>query len=342
MTDINDLERRLESMALDPVGPVDAGFADQLDVRLRTVYVEQYGATRVRSSWRPALVGGLALTLVALAAAAALTLGRSPEVAVVLTTASDTSVIFPGDQATSASDGLRLTDGTRIVVGDDGEAVINGVVLGPGTEALVVGDQIDVVATGSDRSVTDSEEMELDGYRDDRSATPTTRRPGDSSAVANDRTSIERETDRDHSDQPDDVGRGTTSTTETRPRSTTLPATTIPSTDPTRSTTSTTGPTTSVAVDQRPDQLELTVTPTDRSRLRLEWSLNREVTGIAGWRVRVENGDRPATVVAIRDEAARTTTVEQSVAAGNRIWIEALDVDGQVLVASAPIDIAGR
>jgi len=338
MSDGEDLGRRLQAMAAEPAPPVDPAFADQLDTRLRVLHAEHHGTNRGRPVWIPAVLGSLAVSVLALMVVGVMTLGRSSEAAVVLTAASNTDVIFPGAGATAASAGLLLTDGTRIVVGVDGEAVVNGVVLGPGSEALVVGDQIDVVVTVLE--VSDIEGRDGNGDRaPDGTMTVTT--AGRSSTIDQGRTNpgASGATDRDRpGDSSSDGGAVTTATTADPASTTSSPGTTA-TTDPPRTTRATDGATTSTTAGQPPDPLELTVTPTDRSRLRLAWALNRELAGLASWRVVVGHGDRVTPVVAIRDEAARRTTIERSVAAGGSLWVEALDVDGNVLLESTPVDI---
>ena len=343
MSDNNHIERRLRALESEPVPPADSTFVDHLEVRLRVMHVDELGATRSRSTWIPAVVASMVVVL--LAVGGALLLNRTPDAAVILTAAADTDVILPGDQATAAVAGLQLPDGTRIIVGPDGEAVVNGVVLGPGSEAMVVGAQVDVLIvdldSGDPTGPDGSEPLaaETDGVGDGDASQTTV--PDDNPRSTSTGRDVDQPvvTDANETDpDPTDAGEATVST---RSQTSSTSSTATPTTIPPRPTSSTTarGTTTSTA-DQRLSPLELTVERVDRDRLRLSWTVNRDADP-AGWRIRVRHGDRLATVVAIRDGEARMTTIERSVVVDASVWVEALDRQGHVLLASSPVKIEG-
>ena len=352
MRDSSDLERRLRILGTEPVPPADTTFADNLDVRLRVLHSEQLGPVRRRPAWVPALMGAVALAV--LVTGGAFLLSRASEPSVIVTAAADTDVILPGDEATSASIGLPLPDGTRIIVGPDGEAVVNGLVLGPGSEAVVVGDQIDILVAmvdGDDSIDTwESEPLVVESERgaggeESQTATgPETSRSTPNNARDTDQAIVSDEREAD----PEDLDRATTTAPDHHPGSTSsTSAVDTASTAPSRPTsTTTTHRTTSTTVErttttgQRLSPVELRVERLDRNRVRLDWTLNRNIVP-AGWRVQFRNGDRVATLVAIRDGDVRSTTIERSAVSGGSVWVEALDLEGRVLLASEPVEIDG-
>ncbi|MGI9597723.1 MAG: hypothetical protein ACR2QK_16285 [Acidimicrobiales bacterium] len=367
MTSDSTADDQLQQLAATP-GPVpDPTFVDGLDARLRVAHAQQTTRSRPRLALIPIL--GLAAVLV-LGIAGALIIGGSDSTEVVMTVASDTDV-YVDDRPVTASAGLVLPDGARIVVGPDGEAVVAGVVLAPGSEAIVVGDRVTLVVTGSEDRRPDSDRPSTGDPLDDgrtRSTVPPASRPsisvssagpalpaGDRTTIGPASTTTERlaTTGRSTSDPigtdssapTPSVGSATTGPTTTRA---TAPSSSTPPSD--RSTSSrVTRPATTVpatrptdrsttAVTAPADEITLTATAVGDKRLRLDWVVGRDISP-RGWRVRAKRGDRVSTVLVIRGGEARSATVERSLVSGLSVWVEALDRSGRVVAASEALPI---
>ncbi|MEL7156098.1 MAG: hypothetical protein AAFN30_05805 [Actinomycetota bacterium] len=337
MSNDQELRSHLEGLGRQSGPAVDPSFADGLDAQLRVARADQHGAVRGRVWWLAPLVGVAAAALVVVA----LFLGpRPPELEVVMTAAADTQVIVPGGVSSPAVAGQRLPDGTRIMVGPDGEAVVDGVVLGPGSTAVVVGDRLDVlIAAPAAGGAAPAGEGPADEG---------TQAPGGETDRAE--TDGGTDVDRDGAREPDPSTVPPTSEVDgTTPRPTSTPppttapgatSTTSPSTSTTRASTSAPGstddPPTSTATD--PAALVLRVTPARDGRLRLTWTAAPDLP-TAGWRVSTGRGDRVATLVVIRSADARSTTIEQQLDPEAVLWVEALDGEGGVLATSAPVPV---
>lgn len=320
------MDELLGDLAATDGPPPDPRFVEQLDARLRVAHAQGVGAGRgpaagARAWWRP-VVGVAAALVVAIGVVGAVALRREAPTEVVMTVASDTSV-FLEDGPVPGTSGLVLPDGARIVVGPDGEAVVDGVVLPAGSEAIVVDDRVTLIVVDADRAPADDEQRDPPPL----SIPPSTR----DQAATDDTADPDRQTDRTTSST-------TTSTpeaTDSRPVDST---TTTAGTDPTRPPTTRPATTTSAPTTTRSDRLVLTATPVDDGRIRLDWTVPADLAP-AGWRVRALAGDREATLLAIRGGDARSATLERAQTDGRSVWIEAVDRAGRILAASDPISI---
>lgn len=352
MTDEHDLTDQLDRLGASQTPPVDPAFADRLEAQLRVRHAEQVSIGTGRSPWWRPLAGLAGVLGVVVLAAVSLTLLRPDESVVVMTAAAATDVVLPGETATPGAAGLELPDGTRIVVAAGGEAVVGGVVLGPGSEALVVGGRIEVLGapdretdpgdagpttstpvvsvaptTASDRPADDGGatggSTDGDGARDPvGDPTTTTAPPTDSSSTTE--TTAGPEPDREPTTS---TNRATTTTSASAPS---RPSTTVGRTT-TSTTVSTTAPTsTRPAVDP---SLELTVEATTPDRLVLTWEL-AGTDDPGSWRIEAQRGDRVVTLVVLRDGSARTTTVARIDARGVGFRVVAVDERGDDLLTS--------
>lgn len=350
MTSEQDLDGRLRDLGRTPGPPVDAAFAEALDARLRILHVEQQAPGSARAWWLAPLV---ALSVTVITVVGVLFIGsRPPDDEVVMTAAADTEVIGPDGVSMPASAGLVLVEGTRIIVGPDGEAVVDGVVLGPGSAAVVVGDRLDVVDTGTDAAADDPEQRddEVDDGVGREAAGRQSDDGRDDSAGGRDRSGEPERAD--PGSQPTDTSAATTTSALDRP--TTAPSTTgadrptttggpttagsTPATSPTTRPTasSTSGSSVPTTSGERPSPVMLQITGVGENRLRLDWTLDGDLPP-AGWRVRLGEGDRVATLVVIRRGDARSTTIEGLGANDVMLWVEALDDRGRILAASRPV-----
>lgn len=362
------VEERLETLGSSSVPEPDQGFAERLDARLRVAHSQELRGSR----WPAIRVPALALTavvVIAVVGAVIANLPRGDEV--VMTVASQTEVYYPDDRLEPGTAGLTLPDGARIVVGADGEAVVDGVVLTPGTEAIVVGDRIEVLATTEDDGNDPERGSENDtepGGSDDQGGVAGT--ADDSAAPVTD------------GDSPTDPTTPTSSSTTTAATPTTVPRTSSSGTapgrtevDPTTSeptrTSTTSGPTTSVersttvasttvpatraettdGPSTKPSTTTTTAVPTTDSRaitltanlvgetrLELQWAVPRGLSPL-GWRIKAATGDRVATVVVIRGDRARSATLERAALVGKQLFVEAVGRDGVTVAVSNSLTI---
>lgn len=317
MTD-DDLTDRLRRIGSEPGPPPDQAFADGLDSRLRVLHAERAGG-----STRPAFPTWLPLATVAAAvlvvAVGVSLLRSSPPAEVVMTVASDTDIYLPGDETTPGVAGLVLPDGARIVVGPEGEAVVDGVVLASGTEAIVVGDHIAVVATDEERSAG-IQPSTAPSSTEGRSTSSTT-------TIESDRPPV---TDRPATTATSTSAPPSTATSAPSTRPPTTSSTVTSSTPSSRPTTVTTTSSVSPTTEPPTQPIALTASAIGDTRVRLDWVLERGDEP-AGWRVRAAAGDRVVTIVALRDGAARSTTIERLTIAEVTVWVEALGTEGRVL-----------
>ncbi len=346
MTRDDDMVETLTHLGQTQGPAPDPAFANRLDAHLRTLHAAQEPSRGIRSL---VVISVLGVAGVVLAAVLSTTLiGREPAV-VVLTAAAQTEVVLPGEAATQGVPGQRLPDGTRIVVSSGGEAVVGGVVLDQGTEAIVVGGRIEVlVVDDGDKEAgeiaattrpvlrpepADSLPPSSTPDRPDGTSPSTTGRPGASTAPS---TTEPRPDDPVTSPTTAPGGDGPATTATTRPTTTSPPRTTA-STRPT--TTSSTRPTTTrgpSSTDGRPrpePSIELSATATGDDRIVLTWT----VEGVADpdrWRVEALAGDRVATLVVLRDGTARTATVARIDARRAGFRVVALDADDDPLLTS--------
>ncbi len=317
MNEPNDVHRRLEAWGNDEPPLVDGAFANRLDSDLRSMH---HGARRPgladapRPIWQPAALALAALFLV-VGGVVAFTRTSTDDITLVMAAATETEVVLPDGETVAGSVGLELPDGTQISVGADGSAVIAGVVLEAGTQAVTIDGQLEIlVDAGPEPTVPD------DPDPTSSTTTPPSTRPTTST------------TD------------GTTSTT-TRRSTTTASTTTPPTTGPPPTTVPTTGPPTSVDRPSTTASAPAVVLDWGErdGRVRLVWTYAGPDAGpdaVAGWRVTVASGDRSQTLAVLRDPAARAITVERlAVAATYRVI--AVDAGGGVVAESNTVLVPG-
>lgn len=333
MTGDDELTERLTHLGQAPTPPPDPAFANRLDAHLRTLH---HDGAPVRSRFRGWALAGAAGVVAVVAVLASTLVGGEP--VVVMTAAADTEVVLPGEAATPGSAGQRLPDGARIVVSPDGEAVVGGVVLGPGAEAVVVGDRLEVLP--GDETVV---------------VTPTTTdTPPPGSETTNSTSDPESDSDPDGGSEPDGDGptsvpatdgpatspttagddRTTTTPTARPTTATTARPTTTPTTTPTTrpATTPTTDAATTSTTRSEP-VLELVATVSGADRIVLDWTLGGSPDP-ARWRIEAVAGDRVATLVVLRDGSIRTTTVARVDARRVGFRVVAISAGGEDLLAS--------
>ena len=327
----------LHELATAEVPPPDPAFVEMLDARLRVAHADARpaggAALGLGVRWLPALAVS---TLLAVGLVGALALARGGDsAAVVMTVASDTSVYLDGTPMPGRA-GLELPDGARIVVGPTGEAVVDGVVLSAGSEAVVVDDRVTLVAADdelADRPPPVSVAPPITG-----STTTITRPEGDRRDDAPTSTALDadRTTTRPTTGDGGPATSATVAPEPTRPTST-RPATTRPSTTPSSVATASSGATTATTAPAA-GQISLTVTPVGDDRLRLEWAIGPDLAPM-GWRVMAGAGDRQAILLVIRSGDARTATLIRAETVGRDLWVEAVDGAGHTLAASEPVAI---
>ncbi len=329
----------LERLGAEPGPSIDPAFANRLETDLRMAMVDR-PAPRVRPWWQPVLVGvAVVLTLVT-GGAAIRALSTSLSTELVMSAARDTEVILPDGASADGVPGLELPDGTRISVGADGSAVIDGVVLAPGSEAVVVAGRLELLAaddaerptsspdgsttTAVDDTTAASRSTTIPSDRSDETPLPssTTADPSDAEQTDSDRTSQNPDPEPDsdpnpdsNPDRTDSTGATTTvPTTAVDPAPTTAPATTSPSTRPPTSSSTSTGratteppPPTTVEAGL---SVALQIEAVGDARLRLDWTLAGRGPDVLGYEVQVLSGRRLRTILVLRDGAATTATVE--------------------------------
>ena len=363
MTTDDAVEQLLDRLGSSAGPAIDPQFADRLDAALRETHVART-SRHERSVWVPvaaALAGVAALVVGVLLAAAIFTAGDLS--GAVLTAADDTTIVEPGEAASPGRPGQRLPDGTRIIVGPSGEAVVDGVVLGPGAEAVITDGRLEVVVpTGSDPPTgapsTGRPASEPGGSTAPVDARPATdrdpvtdRNPGDDGPGDGD--GVDGPGDSDRPTTPPPTGSTTTvrdpSTSRTDAPSTTRgESSTTTATAPERTRSSSTQPDTTPANPPTTDAsapttrpgaptLDLATAIVPPGRVRLDWvieGLGSEGATLAGFRLEADDGERISTVVLIRSPSTRTATIER-LPVDVSFRVHAIDDRGRV-VASSP------
>lgn len=327
----------LSEIADQEVPSPDPAFIEHLDARLRIAHAESAPAPGRRARLVPALAVA-ALLVIGLVGTTSI---RNQETAaVIMTVASDTSVYLDGGPVPGSA-GLVLPDGARIVVGPTGEAVVDGVVLAAGAEAIVVDDRVTLVISGGDQQPTEPDRSTISVNTVDERANP---RPAPTRATTGDGrpagspASSASETSATDRPLPDDDGRPTS----TGPARTVAPdqtraASTRPGSTSTTTVTST-GSSGTVPTSVSPGRITLTATDVGADRVRLDWVIDRDLAPM-GWRIWTGRGDREATILVIRGGDARSATLERAAIVGRRVWIEAVDRSGGTVAASQPVSI---
>ncbi len=305
MNEPRDVERKLEQWGSDRQPSVDGAFANRLDADLRELSPGSGAVARQRPIWQPAALAFLA-SLIVFAGVFAFSRDKGDEIELVMGASTQTEVVLPDGEIIAAEAGLALPDGTRIIVGADGSAVIADVVLEAGDRAVVNEGQLEILI--------------------EQAPTPTTSVPEPTTTAVPPATET---TSPPPSTRPATASTDRTTSTTT-PRSTTTAATTPQTTTPPTSTDRTTTTTSDPAVT-------LEWTDSD-GRVRLSWTYVGPET-VAGWQVTVTNGDRTRTLAVLRDPAARTITVERIGDAAVTYRVSARDSGGTVIAESNPVAV---
>ena len=303
---------RLERLADRHTPHVDPAFANRLETDLRLAMAETAVRT-ARPWWQPATA---LVAVLALVVGGWLALRSSPTTEVVMTAADGAAVEFPDGERIDGVAGLELPDGTRIVIGPDGSAIVGGVVLGAGVEATVVDGYVEITDDGQDdlednASIPSSTVPTTNADPVETSASdgvaPTTSTPATSTTQAT--TSTSRAAERPSS----------TSRPSERPSTT--------ETIPTTSTTRSPGDETVV---------ELTVEAGRPRQLVLTWIVNGDNGTVVSWDVEVLRGDRRRIVLTITDSASRSAVVER-LESEVSYRVIGRDATGEPIVTSAAV-----
>lgn len=294
----DELEERLESMSTRPTPPVDPGFGNRLESELRRQFAEPAtGRGSIMDVlFRPGVVVGMAAAIIAVVLIVA---QRDTPVDLVMDSAEGTSISIPGQSETiDGVAGLSLPEGSRIVVAQEGSAVVADVVLDGGTTAEIVDGQLNLVdvAPETTRPGTTVPGTTLPGSQVPDSTAPDT---------------TTSETTAPTTMLPDSIGPSSTVPQTTVPKTTvpettvpetTVPATVSPTTVPvdTRSTT-TQAPGSDVLIPVR-----LTLEPTDNARVVLRWQIRAESEDeVAYWTIRARSNEVTRTVAVVRQANVR-------------------------------------
>ena len=334
----DDLQRRLDEWGTSATPPVDGAFANRLEADLRMSATE--GGAATRPWWtmllRPSFVA-VALLVVGGIAGTLLLDSEADGVVMVASEGGTVSVSVPGSPTTVVgAAGLDLPDGTEVRVGPGGTAIIDGVVLTPGSIARIDDGALELIEIDArdlvDPATTSTTAVDTAPTTVDPPATtspPTTvsptSRPGPTVV------------DSDTTDRP-----GTSDTPTTvgpDEPSTTVPDTTV-APDPDRTTTTTEAPntTTTVASDQ-PIPVRLAVSEPIRRQVNLVWG-TEPTDRVAGWIVLERRGDTVRRVAIVRNANANRLRVEVP---GPLVeWrIRAIDADGEPVGQSRWVGLPG-
>ena len=313
----NSSEHRLEEWGNERQPSVDGAFANRLETQLRERASDRTSNRQRRPIWQPIAVAAIALIAMSVGL---FSLAQSSDdgVLLVMSAAFETEIILPDGEVITGSEGLLLAEGTRIIVGAAGSAVVGDVVLAPGTEALINNGKLEVL--GDRRSSTTDNPSTTSEPGNPRSTT----RP-----AANDTTT----TAAGGTSRTSDVDRSTSTTTR---RTTT---TAVPTSDASTTAAPTTAPT---RIDRPPSTIppppaaELTWVERD-NLVQLNWSYVGQEEP-AGWEVIATNGDQVRTLAVLRDPAARSITLEALEAAVSYRVI-ARAADGTAIVESNAVEV---
>ncbi len=334
--EVNDeLEQRLRDLGASEYPGPDPAFANRLETELRLGFDRK--TTVKRPLWQP-VVGLVSLFLLVGALVFGSGLGRRTQATeLVMSSAESTTLVLPDGSQAVATDGWVLSEGTRIMVGSNGGAVIDDLFLPPGTAALIVGGQVEILNSdfGSRPSPDIGSRPSPDRGQD---SSPDGATPTSTTALAPDQTDRRTEpvpttVDSDRSSttrvSPPTTIRGDQPTTSLGP-ATTLVGSTVDEVGQGPST-STTAP-----VDPSATLEQVTVSQT---RVRLVWTINTPGR-VAGWVV-LARADGPARTVAIlRDHTSRELTIERPVEGNVSYWVVARLDSGEVLTESNQVQVS--
>lgn len=302
----SDLEERLEQWGSAETPPPDGAFVNRLDAQLRDLAHAPAAGGERRPFWQPALLTALAVLLVG-AGVFAVSRDSGQDVALVMGASSQTEIELPGGDRLAATEGLSLPEGTRISVGLEGSAVINNVVLDPGTEAIVEDGALQVLEARPVVSTTTPPNRPTTTV--DRTTT-TVQRPTTTvtTAPASSTTAV-----------------ATTAAPSTAVPTSAVPTSAVPSTADVERSTTVPSPVVSLSWEE-----------VDGNRV-LSWTYRGPNT-LAGWEVIVSSGNRSQTLAILRDPSVRSITID-ALAVPATYTVVARTADGATLVESNPIEI---
>ncbi len=336
----DDLDDRLESWGRSPAPEVDGAFANRLETDLRAG-----GADSATRGFRPGalLRPGFVVAALILIVGVVVVLRRDTEPVVQMVAADGTTVSIPGAAATRAgAAGLELPEGSRIIVGPEGSAVVAGVVLEAGSTALITDGRVDVVEAGAVRDV-EAPDATPPTTTPTTSVAPTTTAPAATDDIAP--TTIPPTTDRPVTDEPSESTTSTTVADDTvRTTTTTVVPDSIPSTtEPGTTVPPTTKPPADEPVDPPPVdvaplRVALEIGPVRNGQATLQWTTTGDTTDVAGWIVRIKRGDSSEIIALLREPDARRLRVaipDREV----QFRVVARDGAGEVLAASRLVGV---
>ena len=328
MTD-DDLQRRLDALSRRETPMVDPAFADGLESDLRAMAATSARPSLLAMVLRPSVV----VAALAILAGVAFFVSRPDAARLEFAAAEGTSVSIPGSPEVSAGVvGQPIPDGTRITVGPDGSATVGGVILDPGTVAIVVNGVVEVielpptttlVPDGSSTTVAPTEEpTESTTSAAPTTSTPTTEAPTTRAPDGGEPTTTE----------PTGSTAAPTTTEAVAATTTTTPASPTTTTEPP---TSSSAPTTTSVPAREPatPTITLSINVGENGRALLEWTVDGDADQIAGWVVRRGRGDDAMPAAVIRRPEARRQRVD--LPDRNVAWmVVARNAEGEVIARS--------
>ena len=337
----DELHDRLENLGADPGPAPDPAFAERLEADLRSqAYFaprdRAHAAPARRALLRPGLVLG-ALLLVALASVLVVSRGGDEADVLVIENGLGATVTLPDGDTVAGGSGVALPDGSLIEVAADGFALIDGIVLPPGSIATVVDGVLELTAVPAIVVPTPTPSPTPD-LTTSPQAEPTPTAVADPTPTAEPTTPPEIAP----SPTPSPTARPTPTappdpTATARPRPTPSPAQDrTPQERPTATATPTATPEPTV-VDRAPE-IVLDRANLGPRRAQLTWSVTAP-DGILGFQVRVRRGDTVRTAAVLRDPDARALTVERP--ERDRVFYRVLAIgrDGEVVARSNEVRV---
>lgn len=330
MTD-DDLQQRLDALGRRDTPMVDPTFADGLESDLRAMAAAPARPSLLAVLLRPSVV----VVALAVLAGVAFFLSRPDDAGLEFAAAEGTSVSIPGSPELSAGVvGQSIPDGTRITVGPEGSATVGGVILDPGTVAIVVNGVVEVIELPPTRG-PDAPDTTVAPTED--SPAPTTSTASTTTAPTTEGPTTLAPTDR----EPTATDATTEATASTAAAPTTTEADGAPTTSTssppstTESSTTTSAPTTTTVPAREPiaPTITLSINVGENGRALLEWAVDGDTDEIAGWVVRRGRGDDAMPAAVIRRPEARRQRVD--LPDRNVAWmVVARNTDGEVIARS--------
>jgi hypothetical protein len=321
----DDLGDDLEAWGATPTPDPDPAFARRLEADLRSqAYFaanapERQPGNGPRPFLRPAL---LVFSSIVVLVGAFLFLRSDDPDQLIMGAATGTRVVVPDETPVAGSPGLALPDGTRITVDAGGSAVIDGIVLGGGTRALVVDGRIEVLVTEPTPTSRPTTPTPSITARPEATTAPDGEPTPDPTPTAAVTVTPAPAT----SPTPAPTSRPTPTPDSDRPRP-------EPTDQPRPSPTATTPPPPVPAFTVTLDIVRLSA-----ERARLVWSVESD-DGVSGFEIVLNAGDRRRTVAVLRDPSTRELEIEVPDAESATFVVVARDSAGAVLGRSEPAGV---